>query len=94
MNGGCREPTRDLLGKVPESNRRVARWTVMILLAAIDRRDARTGEHARAVARLSGLVGLEMGLPAYEMRTLLVGALLHDLGRFSCPTPYLRSRVP
>lgn len=61
---------------------------------AMHRRDAHTREHAQAVARLSGLVGLKMGLTTHEMRTLLVGALLHDLGKMFVPDPILKKQGP
>lgn len=61
---------------------------------AMHRRDAHTWEHAQAVARLSGLVGVKMGLTTYEIRTLLVGALLHDLGKIFVPDPILKKPGP
>ena len=66
----------------------------MAFFEAMDRRDAHTGEHAQAVARLCGLVGLKMGLTTYEIRTLLVGALLHDLGKIFVPDPILKKPAP
>jgi putative two-component system response regulator len=66
----------------------------MTFFEAMDRRDAHTGEHAQAVARLSGLVGLKIGLTTREMRTLLVSALLHDLGKIFVPDPILKKPGP
>ena len=66
----------------------------MTLLEAVDLKDTYTGQHMRAVARLSELVGLEMGLCASEMRRLLVGALLHDVGKVLMPYAILKKSGP
>jgi HD-GYP domain-containing protein (c-di-GMP phosphodiesterase class II) len=66
----------------------------MTFFEAMDRRDAHTGEHAQAVARLSGLVGLKIGLTTREIRTLLVSALLHDLGKIFVPDLILKKPGP
>ncbi len=68
----------------------VTQRTVRTLFEAVYRRDAQTGEHSWAVAHLASIVGVEMGLLAYEMRTLLVGALLHDVGKIFIPDAILR----
>jgi putative nucleotidyltransferase with HDIG domain len=94
VRGKSFETTRYLLGDFPEGDVRVARWTVMTFFEAMDRRDVPTREHAQAVARLSGLVGLKMGLTTHEMRTLLVGALLHDVGKIFMPDPILKKPGP
>lgn len=70
------------------------RSTPLILFQAVSRRDAYTGEHARAVARLCKLVGLEMGLPVHKRKMLIVGALLHDLGKLFVPNAILRKPGP
>jgi putative nucleotidyltransferase with HDIG domain len=84
------ETTYDLLENLAGGNVGVARWAMPVLLEAMDRRDAHTGEHSRSVARLSQLVGLEMGLSIREMGTLLVGALLHDVGKIFVPNAILK----
>ena len=68
----------------------MARCTTTVLFDAMYRRNARSGEHSRSVARLSWLVGQEMGIAAYkEMRGMLVGALLHDIGKIVVPNAIL-----
>jgi HD-GYP domain-containing protein (c-di-GMP phosphodiesterase class II) len=52
-----------------------------ILLEAVTPKDGYTSEHASQVARLSQLVGVELGLNLEEIETLVLGALLHDLGK-------------
>ena len=66
----------------------------MTFFEAMDRMGVHTREHAQAVARLSGLVGLKMGLTTHEMRILLVGALLHDVGKIFMPDPILKKPGP
>ena len=73
---------------------RIARWTAADVLEAVDRKDTHTGRHARAVARLSALVGLEMGLPTCEIGALLIGALLHDVGKIFVPDAILKKPGP
>jgi len=68
--------------------------TLKALFEAVYRKYPHTGEHARAVARLSGLVGREMSLPAHEMRTLLFGALLHDVGKIAVPNEIINKPGP
>src|SRR4028119_179926 len=52
-----------------------------ILVEAVTPKDGYTSEHASQVARLSQLVGAELGLNVEEIETLVLGALLHDLGK-------------
>ncbi len=44
-------------------------------------KDGYDDEHAREVARLAMLVGLEMGLSGRELDAVELGALLHDVGK-------------
>src|SRR5215208_1069618 len=58
-----------------------ARKVTSILVDAITPKDHYTGDHALQVARLSWLVGMELGLNEEELEWLVHGALLHDLGK-------------
>ena len=58
-----------------------ARKVTSILVDAITPKDHYTSEHALQVARLSRLVGMELGLSEEELEWLVHGALLHDLGK-------------
>jgi putative nucleotidyltransferase with HDIG domain len=52
-----------------------------ILVEAVTPKDGFTVEHAHQVARLSQLVGRELSLNEEEIDTLMLGALLHDIGK-------------
>jgi putative nucleotidyltransferase with HDIG domain len=58
-----------------------ARRVTSILVDAATPKDGYTAEHAVEVARLSRLVGMELGLNQEELEWLVHGALLHDLGK-------------
>src|SRR5688500_4495623 len=58
-----------------------ARKVTSILVDAITPKDHYTSDHALMVARLSWLVGVELGLSEEELEWLVHGALLHDLGK-------------
>jgi putative nucleotidyltransferase with HDIG domain len=58
-----------------------ARKVTSILVDAATPKDGYTTEHTLEVARLSHLVGMELGLNEVELEWLLHGALLHDLGK-------------
>ena len=56
--------------------------------------DGYDAEHAREVARLALLVGLEMGLSGLELDALELGALLHDVGKVGVPSEILAKPGP
>jgi putative nucleotidyltransferase with HDIG domain len=58
-----------------------ARKLTSILVDAATPKDGYTAEHAVEVARLSRLVGMDLGLNEEELEALVQGALLHDLGK-------------
>src|SRR5215213_6739579 len=60
-----------------------ARKVTSILVDATTPKDHYTAQHAVEVARLSWLVGMELGLHEEELEWLVHGALLHDLGKLS-----------
>ena len=60
-----------------------ARKVTSILVDAATPKDGYTSEHALEVARLSHLVGMELGLNEEELEWLVHGALLHDLGKLA-----------
>jgi response regulator RpfG family c-di-GMP phosphodiesterase len=51
------------------------------LATAIDTRDDYTGGHVERVARYAAATGRELGLAGEELRSLWIGALLHDVGK-------------
>jgi HD-GYP domain-containing protein (c-di-GMP phosphodiesterase class II) len=58
-----------------------ARKVTSILVDATTPKDGFTADHAHEVARLSRLVGMELGMNEEELEWLVHGALLHDLGK-------------
>jgi len=48
--------------------------------------------HASAVARLSRMVGMRLGLDELELEHLRLAALLHDAGSLRLPFPHVGSR--
>jgi putative nucleotidyltransferase with HDIG domain len=65
-----------------------------ILLEAVTPKDGYTSEHASQVARLSQLVGVELGLNEQEIETLVLGALLHDIGKLAVSDAILEKPAP
>src|SRR5215210_9128058 len=71
-------------GRAPEdlpSGWEEARKVTSILVDAATPKDGYTAEHALEVARLSRLVGVEIGFDEEGLEWLVHGALLHDLGK-------------
>src|SRR5215211_3338399 len=58
-----------------------ARKVTSILVDATTPKDGFTIDHALEVARLSRLVGMDLGMSEEELEWLVHGALLHDLGK-------------
>src|SRR5215218_3152484 len=71
-----------------------ARKVTSILVDAITPKDHYTSDHALQVARLSWLVGMELGLNEEELEWLVHGALLHDLGKLGVADEILEKLGP
>jgi putative nucleotidyltransferase with HDIG domain len=71
-----------------------ARKVTSILVDAITPKDHYTSDHALQVARLSWLVGRELGLNEEELEWLVHGALLHDLGKIGVADAILEKLGP
>jgi HD-GYP domain-containing protein (c-di-GMP phosphodiesterase class II) len=71
-----------------------ARKVTSILVDAITPKDHYTADHALQVARLSWLVGMELGLNEEELEGLVHGALLHDVGKISVADAILEKLGP
>ena len=63
--------------------------TARTLAETIEVRDPRLGKHSRAVSNISRRIGREMSLDPYQMEALVVGALLHDVGKIGLPDSIL-----
>ena len=71
------------LAKAAEENRQLFVGTVKALAAAIDGKDKYTRGHSERVARFSVAMGKYLGMPADELETLRISALLHDVGKIA-----------
>src|SRR5215211_1207750 len=71
-----------------------ARKVTSILVDAATPKDHYTADHALEVARLSRLVGMDLGLNEVELEWLVHGALLHDLGKISVADAILEKLGP
>jgi HD-GYP domain-containing protein (c-di-GMP phosphodiesterase class II) len=71
-----------------------ARKVTSILVDATTPKDHYTADHALQVARLSWLVGVELGLNEEELEWLVHGALLHDVGKIGVADAILEKLGP
>jgi putative nucleotidyltransferase with HDIG domain len=71
-----------------------ARKVTSILVDAVTPKDGYTAEHAVEVARLSRLVGMDLGLDEEQLEWLVHGALLHDLGKLGVADEILEKLGP
>ncbi len=67
---------------------------VLALSHTIDVHDAYHGDHSKTLAEWAVVVAQEMGLPADEIETVRLGALLHDIGKIGVPDKILRKPGP
>jgi hypothetical protein len=67
---------------------------VRALLVRLAEKDAYTEEHTRAVSLLAVQIGERLGLSPVRLRTLAIGALLHDMGKLSVPDAILQKPGP
>ena len=65
-----------------------------ILVDAATPKDGYTAEHAVELARLSRLVGMDLGLGEEELEWLVHGALLHDVGKIGVADAILEKLGP
>jgi putative nucleotidyltransferase with HDIG domain len=59
--------------------------TIAALANSIDSKDSYTRGHSQRVGELSMAIGRELGLPPAELRRLLYGGILHDIGKIGAP---------
>jgi len=71
-----------------------ARKVTSILVDAATPKDHYTADHALEVARLSWLVGMELGMNEEELEWLVHGALLHDVGKIGVADAILEKVGP
>ncbi len=93
----CYQHEFDSAGRAQEdlpSGWEEARKVTSILVDAATPKDGYTAEHAVEVARLSRLVGMDLGLNEDELEALVQGALLHDLGKIGVADAILEKLGP
>ena len=66
--------------------------TVRLLVTLVDDRQPGYAAHAHAAARLTRMVGLQLGLDGRDLEHLRLAALLHDAGSLRLPFPHAGSR--
>lgn len=59
--------------------------TIMAFAGLVELRDPRMRAHSRNVAEVCGLVAKKMEMPTENRETLIVAALLHDIGKIGIP---------
>ncbi len=90
LMGGKIEEQIANLAKAAEENRELFVGTVKALAAAIDGKDKYTRGHSERVARISVAIGRRLDLPADELETLRISALLHDVGKIAVDDAILK----
>jgi HD-GYP domain-containing protein (c-di-GMP phosphodiesterase class II) len=75
----------DLFRRLEQTNLGIAE----ALAAALEAKDFYTADHARSIADLAMLVGVEMGMTLNEVRDLRLGAIFHDIGKIAVPDAIL-----
>ena len=90
MMGGKIEDQIANLAKAAEENRELFVGTVKALSAAIDGKDKYTRGHSERVSRISVAIGKRMNMPADELETLRISALLHDVGKIAVDDAILK----
>ncbi len=68
--------------------------TVAALAAALEAKDAYTGNHAHAIADMAVAVGEVLGVAGRELKAIQMGALLHDVGKIGIPEAILNKPGP
>ncbi len=84
------EKSVDQLKKAANENQLLFINSVRMLAAAIDAKDPYTRGHSERVARYSVAIGKSLNLPADQMRSLRISALLHDVGKIGIDDRILR----
>ena len=68
--------------------------TAEALAAALEAKDAHTGNHARAMVRNAEAVARALGLSGPDLRDVTYGAAFHDIGKIAVPEAILNKPGP
>lgn len=63
---------------------------VEVLVGALEAKDPGIGEHLRDVSRISRDLAGDLALPQEQVRALVAGALIHDVGKIGIPDRILQ----
>jgi putative nucleotidyltransferase with HDIG domain len=77
-----------------ERAQRLYRETLASLSNALEAKDAVTSEHTEEVVRLAVALAAEIGLDLEAVRTVELGAVLHDIGKVRVPEAILNKPGP
>jgi putative nucleotidyltransferase with HDIG domain len=77
-----------------ERAQRLYRETLASLSNALEAKDAVTSQHTEEVVRLAVAVAAELGLELEAVRTVELGAVLHDIGKVRVPEAILNKPGP
>ncbi len=64
------------------------------LVAAVEARDSYTSGHSHRVTETAAAIGQRLGLPSNELRRLVWGAELHDIGKIGIPDHIIHKPGP
>lgn len=81
----------DDLRRLNSEMRKNFKSTIMSFSSLLELRDKRMRTHSRNVAELAGTVGKILDLSTTDREILVVGALLHDIGKIGIPDIMLQS---
>jgi putative nucleotidyltransferase with HDIG domain len=62
---------------------------MFFLIQLVDQSENSALEHARNVMKISGVIGIALGLPAAELHKIRTAAFLHDIGKYRVPASLL-----
>ena len=80
--------------KLERDVERVYRDTLGSLATALEAKDPATSQHTNAIAELAMATAERLGCPLEEVRTVELGALLHDIGKIKVPETILNNSGP
>jgi|GEM_PF-1139038 len=87
--GGRTEGVADVIRSGPEGDRRT-NDVVRAFVATLETRDPRISDHLRGVAEISRRVGSRLHLSPDQIEGLVLGAMLHDVGKIGVPDHILQ----
>ena len=76
--------TRFILASMIHSNKKYMQ-TVDVIMNALEARDSYTRGHSKRVAELSRRIAKALSYSEWQIDTLTIGALLHDIGKIGVP---------